>query len=203
MLCLAVVGMVLPRVAIAAPPESPTVGAALEEGDLTTASELAREAREKDPTAENWHREGKILEDLGDYDGAKAAYQGELQALPKDASGPRRAVQEDLARVDRASRGTVPDEPESQHRTELDKQWAGSAPPPRKAKKQAKPDAPGAKPRDRIVKKWYFWVTIAAIVASAAAVTGIAIKAARDERRDALDRQRAPGGFALPTVIRF
>ena len=41
--------------------------------------------------------------------------------------------------------------------------------------------------RERIVKKWYFWVTILAIAASGAAITGIAIKAANDERKDSLD----------------
>lgn len=39
----------------------------------------------------------------------------------------------------------------------------------------------------KIYKKWYFWVTLTAIVASAAAITGVAIKAALDEPRDDLD----------------
>ncbi len=49
--------------------------------------------------------------------------------------------------------------------------------------------------------KWYFWVTILAIAASGAAITGIAVKAANDERPDSLDNSAGPvrldQGFGL------
>jgi hypothetical protein len=36
---------------------------------------------------------------------------------------------------------------------------------------------------ERIIKKWYFWVTVIAIAASGAAITAIAVDAARDEQK--------------------
>lgn len=180
-------------------PES--IEQALEVGDLATAAELAREARQADPSAANWHREGEILERLGDYQGAAAAYRAEIDALPEDAEAARRAARADLERVREASRGTVPDEPASQRRAELDERWAPTpkAAPAPKPKPQPQPVAP---PDEKIYRKWYFWVTVIAITASVAAVTGIAIKASRDERDDALDLQRMPG-VQGPAVFRF
>jgi hypothetical protein len=175
------------------------VAAAKDSGDLSRAVELATEARTADPSPENWHREGQIREELGDYDGAAKAYGGELAALPEDDPG-RKGVLADLQRVRDEARGRVETEPASTHRGELDKQWTSST---KKGKKPAKRAEPAGKStEDRIVRKWYFWVTVAAIVASAAAVTGIAIKAARDEKRDALDLQRRPT-LGIPPMFRF
>ena len=181
------------------PPE--TIEQAVEVGDLATAAELAREARQADPSPANWHREGEILERLGDYQGAAAAYRAEIDALPEDAQAARRAARADLERVRDASRGTVPDEPASQRRAELDERWAPTpkAAPAPKPKPQPQPVAP---PDEKIYRKWYFWVTVIAITASVAAVTGIAIKASRNERDDALDLQRMPG-VQGPAIFRF
>jgi hypothetical protein len=181
-----------------APAEDP-IGAAVERGDLSEAAEQATAARRQDPSPANWRREAEILEQKGDLEGAATAYQGELDALPKDDPGRDRA-QSDLHRVREQARGRVETEPASTHREELDATWG---PKTKKApsKKRPKAAAPTAA-EDRIVRKWYFWVTVAAIVASAAAVTGIAIKAARDERRDALDLVRKPS-ITGPAILRF
>jgi len=172
-------------------------------GDLRAAADEATAAREADPSPANWHREGEALEDLGDYEGAAQAYQGELDALPADDEAAREAARGDLQRMRDASRGRVADEPASTHRKELDEKWA---PPKREKKAKPKPKVavePTGDPKDRIVRKWYFWVTVVAIVASAAAVTGIAIKASRDERKDALSLGRNQGGMQGPALFRF
>lgn len=107
------------------------------------------------------------------------------------------------------ARGRVEDEPVSTHRAEFDRQWVPPAPP-----EQLRPaPRPKADPNldkgedDRIITKWYFWVTVAAIAASAGAVAGIAIKAARDERSDALDASALgpmpAGRLGGPGLIRF
>ena len=85
-------------------------------------------------------------------------------------------------------------------RAELDAQRSArdlvKPPPPRLGKAPVKPP-----PRERIVKKWSFGVTSLAIAASGAAITGIAIKAANDERKDSLDpsagRVRLDQGFGI------
>jgi hypothetical protein len=175
------------------------VDAAMEQGDLSEAAEQATEARRKDPSAANWRREAEILEQKGDYEGAARAYKGELDALPAGDAGRDRAAS-DLQRVNEQARGRVKTEPASTHREELDATWGA---PKKKATVTKRPSAPADKPaEDRIVRKWYFWVTVAAIVASAAAVTGIAIKAARDERRDSLDQVRRPS-ITAPAILRF
>lgn len=185
--------------AVAAPT---TVDEAIEAGDLGTAAELAREARQADPSPATWHDEGRVLELMGDYEGAARAYRAEIDALPDDAEAAKRAARADLERVRADSRGTVPTEPASTHRDELDERWA-PAPAPPKPKPKAKP-VPDAEPKDdeKIVRKWYFWVTVIAIAASAAAVTGIAIKASRDERDDALSLTPSPS-MQGPPVFRF
>ena len=57
----------------------------------------------------------------------------------------------------------------------------------------------GSQPKQSIVRKWYFWVAVVAIAASVGAVTGIAVKAARDDKPDALDR-RGVFGVATPKI---
>ena len=186
----------------AAEPEAPTVEGALESGDLGIALEQARMQREANPTPENWRREAQVLEEMGQYESAARAYEGELAALPEgdEAAARRKEARADLERVQQAARGTADGDPPSQHREQLDERWE-----PKPAPKQAvpRPEPRPAPPSDeRIVRKWYFWVTIAAIAASAAAVTGIAVKASRDRRRDALDLTRDPGTMP-PPLFRF
>lgn len=182
---------------------------AAEAGDLGARLEAAVTTREADPSAAHWRAEAEAHEALGNYAAAADAYRGELAALPEDAIDARRSSEADWARVRELSRGKVQDEPESTHRGELDAAWVPPAPP-----EQLRPvPRPKADPTlddggdDRIVTKWYFWVTVAAIAASAGAVAGIAIKAARDERGDALDASALTpaGGFGAggPAVIRF
>ena len=194
-----------PTVRAAAPEATPAAEEA--PGDLGAQLDAAIAAREADPTPAHWRAEAQAHEALGNYGEAAEAYRAELDGLPEDAIDARRKSEADWARVREATRGTVEDEPASTHRAELDGQWVPPAPPeqlrphPRPA---ADPDLIDAKD-DRIITKWYFWVTVAAIAASAGAVAGIAIKAARDERSDALDASglMPAGGLAGPGVIRF
>lgn len=181
-----------------------TVEGALQAGDLAAARDLAAAATEAEPSADNHLQQAKVLEQSGEYTAAADAYQAGLDALPADATERRAAVKSDHERVQTLARGTVSDEPESTHRAELDERW--SPPPPKPTKKKTKRKAPPAVPvdtrDDRIVNKWYFWVTIGAIVASGAAVTAIAIRASRQEQPDALGLQRAPSTQG-PAMIRF
>lgn len=161
-----------------------TIDGALEAGDLTTAKALAREARLADPSAATWQREGEVLEQAGDLREAGKAYHAARRAAGDDATATA-AADAGLARVKASARGTIADEPKSTHRAELDPRW--EPPAPKKATPPPElPPEPVPEP-DRIVTKWYFWVTVGAIAASAAAVTAIAIKAARDDQPDALD----------------
>lgn len=183
--------------------EQPTVGDALESGDLTTAQEVASSAREADPSAENWLAQAKALDAKGDLAGAVDAYQAHLEALGDGGTPEERAqVEQRIEQLREQARGTVADEPASTHREALDQARAdreGPAEPP----PPEKPLPPPAKD-DRVVKKWYFWVTLGAIVAAAGAVTAISIKAAAQEREDALGRGPAnpgPGGGGV--LFRF
>ena len=168
-------------------PTSPTD----EELDLTAAREAAAAKRTADPSPANWRAEGELAERAGDWGGASDAYQQALSRMdPQDPA--RAAVQEDLTRGRERARGVVADEGKSTHREELDRSW--KQPEPTKTTRAKPQQLPAQAPKDdRIVKKWYFWVTIGAIVAAAAAVTGVAIKASRDDKPDSLDRRAVFG----------
>lgn len=182
----------------AASPDTPaaptTVEGALEAGDLAAAKALARQARLDAPSASTWQREGEVLEQAGDHLAAAKAYRSALaaarKAKPDDAEAAKAstAAEAGLVRVKAHSRGTVADEPASTHREALDLHWEPPKPQP---VAPVEPPAELPPEPERIVTKWYFWVTVGAIAASAAAVTAIAIKAARDDQPDALD-QLAP-----------
>lgn len=193
---------VLPVHAQAAPSEAPApttstapVVTDADPADLTALREQAAATVAADPSAANHRRAAQLAERAGDYDAAAASYKAELAALsPGDAEG-RATVTKDLQRVRDRSRGAVADEGKSSHRGELDRAWAPPAP-PTETKPPARVAPPGKSPTDdRIVRKWYFWVTLGAIAGAAAAVTAIAIKASRDDKPDALDRSgRLPLG---------
>lgn len=158
------------------------VETALAEGDLTTARELAVARREGDPSAANYVLEARVWEALGDYENAKLALEAALEQLAED-SDERVELEAELAELEAVSRGTVADEPPSTHREALDQARAerlaalAPKPPP--------PDPIDAAPaRKPIVKQWYFWVTLGAIVASAGAIVGLAASNALDERSD-------------------
>lgn len=181
----------------------PTLDEAIEAGDWGTARDLAVKQRVADPSAKNFGVEGRVLEAAGDYDGAAAAYRQQLDALEPQANAEREAAERSLARVGAAARGTQPGEPASSHREALDERWAPKPPPRKRAKPVVKaPVVADEAPRERVVDKWYFWVTIGAIVASAGAVTGIAIRASRTKQPDALGRMRAPTPSG-PAMLRF
>ena len=176
-----------------------SVEEALAAGDLSAARELAEAARKAKPGVGTWATEADVCERQGDLACARAA-RAQQRALAPEGSPERAAAEARLAALEDMSRGTAGDEPASTQRAELDAQRAArdlvKPPPPKLDKAPVK-----APPRERIVKKWYFWVTILAIAASGAAITGIAIKAANDERKDSLDasagRVRLDQGFGL------
>lgn len=172
-----------PKATPAPAPAPTTIDGALEAGDLTHAKALAREARLAEPSAATWQREGEVLEQAGDYREAGKAYHAAKRAAGDDATAVA-AADAGLARVKATARGTIADEPKSTHRAELDPRW--EPPAPKKVTPPELPPEPVPEP-ERIVTKWYFWVTVGAIAASAAAVTAIAIKAARDDQPDSLD----------------
>lgn len=177
-------GSAMPVAGAASEPAS--VDAALVAGDLSAAREQAEAARKASPSARTWAAEARVCERQGDLACARTA-RGQQRELARDGSPERAEAEARLAELEDMSRGTVADEPASTRRAELDAQ--------RSARDLVKPSAPlldrapvqPPPPRERIVKKWYFWVTILAIAASGAAITGIAIKAANDERKDSLD----------------
>jgi len=167
--------------------------AALEEGDLDSARSLAIAAREADPSAARWADEAAIHERAGDLAAAIKAWKRHRKALPAGASEARASASAKIDALAEESRGARADEPASTQRGALDAARAErlaalrpTAPPP-------KPAAPPPPPRERVITKWYFWLTVAAIAASAGAITGIAIQAAQEEQADDLSR-----GGSLP-----
>ena len=184
--------------ALAAPPAGADAAAAAAPEDLSGERAEAEAARKQAPGVATWGREAEVCERLADYACARAAWT-EQRALTAAGSPERAAADEKLAKLGDLSRGTVADEPASTRRAENDrarqKPLVTVAPAPTVDKKPAP-----VKP-ERIVKKWYFWVTILAIAASGAAITGIAVKAANDERPDSLDNSAGPvrldQGFGL------
>jgi uncharacterized membrane-anchored protein len=213
-------GFTLPVTSLAAPAQSPTpegptapaatadvpevaaVRSALEAGDLTTASELAVARSEAEPSAENFALEAEVALALGDYERAKAALDQAIAALPDGATQDRAALTRMRDDIEASSRGTKADEPESSHRERLDREraerLAALAPKPEPVPEPV--DVP--KPPEPIVKKWYFWVTLGAIVATAGAIVGVAVASSVDERNaDAASRQ--PPAPAGGLTIRF
>ncbi len=194
-----------PRPVLAAPAAAPTtVDGALEAGDLSQAHDLAVAARKDDPTPQTWADEAKAATALGDYEGAIAAWSGYREALEEDAVSERETATATIKELREESRGVVEDEPASSHREAFDQARAAriAALAPKPGPKKDRPPPP--KPKERIVKKWYFWLTVAAIAASAGAITGIAVQAAREEQMDDLSVRggaapTGPGGF----VVRF
>ncbi len=171
-----------------------TVDDALAQGDLNSARERAVAEREAKPSAESWKREAEVCEQLGDYECAIAAWRGHLAALPEDAHTERGNTELQIESLEEQSRGVVADEPESTHRARLDQERAdriaAANPPPPKPKPKPKQETLADV---KIHKKWYFWVTIVAFAASAAAITGIAVQAALEEQADDLDTANAGG----------
>jgi hypothetical protein len=165
-------------------PDEAAVRAALGDGDLTTARELAVARSEADPSPENLVLEAEVWTALGDYENAKRAYAEALEALGEGEDDRRALIEGELEELEAASRGTKAEEPESEHREHLDRERAErlaalvpKPPPP--------PEIVDEPKREPIIKKWYFWVTLGAIVASAGAIVGIAVSSAVEDQNNA------------------
>lgn len=186
----------------AAAPDAGGIDAALASGDLGAAREQAEAARKAKPGADTWAAEAEVCEREADLACAKAA-RTQQRELTREGSPERAAVTAKLAALEDMSRGTVEDEPASTRRGELDRARSERAqikrPPPKVDLAPAKTPPP----RERIVKKWYFWVTILAITASAAAITAIGIKSARDEQHDDLDASGGRVRLGTGPALRF
>ena len=150
----------------------------------------------------SWGILAEVCERQHDFACAREA-RTQQRDLAAKGSPEREAATARLAALEDMSRGTVADEPASTRRAGLDKARADRelALLPKPKLDMPKPKAPP--PREKIVKKWYFWVTILAIAASGAAITAFAVKAAKDDQPDDLDasagRVRLPldQGFGL------
>lgn len=167
----------------------PTTAAEAPNDDMDLAAQRAdADARAAaEPSAQNHRRAAQLAEQAGAFTAAVASYEKEIAARPADDKEGRATAASDLARVRDRARGLVPDEGASTHRGALDAKWSPKPAEPPPAHKAA-PPLPDRPTDDRIVRKWYFWVTLGAIAASAAAVTAIAVKASRDDKPDVLDR---------------
>jgi len=210
---LAVAALVVPFVVVSTPAsaahrEAPgpapatTTAAPVDEGDatdLTTAREQAAADVANNPTAPNQRRMAELAERAGDYETAATYYDAELKKLGSNDTEGRARATADLQRVRAASRGVIADEGASTHRAALDQKWTPAKPPEAKPTVRPQP-ATKVAGDDRIVKKWYFWVTLGAIAGAAAAVTAIAIKASRDDKPDALERM---GRLPTASGLRF
>ncbi|NVB41313.1 hypothetical protein G6O69_25975 [Pseudenhygromyxa sp. WMMC2535] len=188
-------------------PSAAAVEGALADGDLTTARELAVALREADPSVANHRLEAEVWAALGDHEQAVAALDRAEAGLAEDApAAEREAIASARAELEQAARGSVVDEPESTHRERLDRErsdrLAALAP-----KVEAPPpvvDAPA--PRKPIIEKWYFWVTLGAIVATAGAIVGVAATANSRGREDDDAAARLGGAGPSPAsglVFRF
>jgi hypothetical protein len=183
-------------------PDEAAVRSALQDGDLTTARELAVARSAADPSAENLVLEAQIWAALGDHENAKRAYMAARDALPDDALEQRQVIDAELAALEDASRGTRVDEPVSTERERIDAERAA-----RLAALVPKPPPPQIVDKPKpvpITKKWYFWVTLGAITASAGAIVGLAVSSAVEERRD--NAGTAAARHAIPVggmMLRF
>jgi hypothetical protein len=181
-------------------PDEAAVRSALNDGDLTTARELAVARSAADPSTENFVLEAQVWVALGDYQNAERAYVAARDALPENATDQREFIDTELAALASTSRGTRADEPESIERERLDTERAD-----RLAALAPKPLPPPIVDKPKpvpITKKWYFWVTLGAIAASAGAIVGIAVASAVEDNSNnagtAAARQPSPvGGLML------
>jgi hypothetical protein len=178
-------------------PEEAAIRSALEAGDLTTARELAMARSAAEPSSDNLALEAEVHTAIGDYERAKAALDQAIAALPETAKDDRAALTQRRDELEERSRGVRTDEPESTHREQLDgeraERLAALAPAPEPTPEPI--DQP--KPRVPIVKKWYFWVTLGSIVATAGAIVGVAISSSVKEQKGndtAVGRQPSPAG---------
>ncbi len=128
------------------------------------------------------------LEHVGRFAQARAAFTA-VAAMPACDAACQDDVAADVARVQERMRGKVASEPPSQHRAELDATWR---PAPAVVAHQPVPTKT-QRPREPLVRKWYFWVSVVALAASLATLTAVSVKAARDDDGDVLDGRAAPG----------
>jgi tetratricopeptide (TPR) repeat protein len=178
-------------------PDAAAIRSALDDGDLTTARELAIVLADAEPNSDNLALEAEVWLALGNYEQAIRSLDRAIAALPADttASEDLGGLEQRRDAIAELARGTQADEPESTHREQLDRARADriAALTPKPELVPEPVDEP--KPREPIIKKWYFWVTLGAIAATAGAIVGVAVAGSVDERStDAASRQPSPPG---------
>lgn len=177
-----------------------------EEGDLPSEVERASEAWAGTPNLETGTAWARALEVTGRYVEALAAWQ-QVASLEVLTPAQRAQVRVEVERMDGMARGRVLDDPASTERERIDRsrEVEGPAPAPAPLNTAVPEEAPQA---DRVVDKWYFWVTLGVIVAAGATITGLAIQSATNPG-GVDDRARtspgASGGGPMPaaTGLRF
>ena len=163
-----------------------------EEGDLPRQVEATGEAWARTPTLETGRAWAQALEATGRYVEALAAWR-QVAELEDLTPSQQTQVRADVERVDGMARGRVVDDPASTERERIDRTREVEGPAPAPAPlNTAAPEAPAQ--ADRVVEKWYFWVTLGVIVAAGATITGLAIQSATNPG-GVDDRARtSPGG---------
>jgi hypothetical protein len=175
------------------------------EVDPNAAIVEARDARGQDANAASWEREGDELAAKGERAGAIAAYTEARSRATDDAKVAE--LDQKIAAAYEQAAGNLP-------ATEV---VDGSSDMAASSSEPQNPEVPGAAlatdtedvkvEREPVVNKWYFWVTVVAITASAGAIAGIASKAAIDERKAARAGTLVPPtgavGQSAPALFRF
>ncbi|MEE9385706.1 MAG: hypothetical protein V3V08_20030 [Nannocystaceae bacterium] len=168
---------------------------ALSQGDSTTALARAQAARQANPSADSWFVEASVHDRMKAYAAAIAAYSKYLELSEASADPQRRAdAGARINALQEASRGAATGEPLSSHRDRLDAERVARTAPAVVPASVPAPPPPANTADVRVGNKWYFWVTMAAIVASAGVISFVAIKASAEDQDDALTR----GGLGLP-----
>ncbi|TPV95467.1 MAG: tetratricopeptide repeat protein, partial [Myxococcales bacterium FL481] len=180
-----------------APQPVGSVDDALSQGDYATALQRAQSARIANPSAVNWLVEGVVLDRSGNYDAAIAAYSKYLELTQVGGDPNKRAeVQARVAALQNASQGTIAQDPASAEAQRAAQAQVATSPggTSSSAAVDATPKATG---------RWFFWVALAAVVASAGIIAGVAIKASNDEDSDDLGGTVGGPMPASPALFRF
>ena len=165
----------------------------------------ARSARGRDANAGSWEREGDELAAKGERAGAIAAYTEARSRATDEAAIV--ALDEKIAEVYARPSGELPGTQVLEAGDASEQEGPAPDGPSESSPTLASSSADADAEAEPVIKKWYFWVTVVAITASAGAIAGIASKAAIDERKAARAGSIAPPagtvGQGAPALFRF